>query len=664
MLPLLAPLLAALLLPAFDKVLLKDGRTVEGIIVKGDDPQITKLKIGLVEVPIRNDLIDKTYVENLEGYVPKNKQEEAELKKGNVLFEGSWMTRTRREDILKKRSDADKAAIADLLKKQKWKNAVQEETRHFVVTSNCTDAIRKEYEDRLEAYYKYFTDDWGITLSPGEVRGKMKFMLYRDYDDFLRETGVPWGVGGFFNFVTAELQLYHDVEDPEETRDTLFHEGNHLLTYLIDTRFRYPTWLNEGMAEYYGTATIDAKGVFHVGGLQYGRIVSLRTDKANDKFLHLRDDILLIEQSEYQYKQYAYGWSFVHFMMQSPKYGKGFRSFFANLPKNQDLKCEQVPFNEKREMLRLPKLDSVVDALEKRFGKSVEELEQEWVAYMDETYGELTATAWYKAAELALNNPRKDGGHVRDAMQYFDKACSMGIEVAACYRQYAELLRKGGLVEASEAEVVQPPDAAKAWAMIQKAILLDPIDAYNYSEAAGILILDGPLQDLDKAKSMCDTATALAGKSNWAVKKLVDELLALIEPAREQRRVAMEAELEASKHDQRLWYVAFWYQEPNPPPENLKDLSTVELRDLIRTGKVGAEDNVWQAWRDSNPDSGELVEGPNAWDKGWVKLKDCPIFAADLAAAPAAAGAPAVAAPTAPSGGGSAAGGGDAGGGG
>jgi hypothetical protein len=532
----LALLAAALLLPAFDEVLLKDGRTVAGTIVASDDPHVTRLRIGLVEVPIRNELIDKTWVEMLAGYVPKNRQEEEQLRQGNVLFEGTWMSRTRREDILRKRADADKAAIAELLRRQDWKNAVVEETRHFIVTSNCTDAVRREYEDRLEAYYKAFTEDWGITLSPGEVRGKMKFMLYRDYDDFLRETRQHAGVGGFFSFATGELQLYDDMRDPEETRDTLFHEGNHLLTYLIDTHFRYPTWLNEGMAEYYGTAEIDANGRFRVGDLQYGRIVSLRTDRANNAFLHLRPDVLLVGQDDYGYRQYAYGWSFVHFLMQSPRYARGFRSFFANLPKNQDVACRQdLHLSAIKTAVRVPEPASVVTALEKRLGKSIEALEQEWLVSIDATYGELTPMAWYKAAGLALDHPRADGSHVRDAMEYLDRACSLGIDVPACYRQYAELLRRGGAIEATEASSLAPPDPAKAWAMIQKAIQLDPIDGYNYVEAAGILILDGPLQDLDKAKSMCDTAGALADKGDWALQKLIGELLALIQPVLERR---------------------------------------------------------------------------------------------------------------------------------
>lgn len=638
-----AALVAACLLAApaaaFDKLLLKDGRAVEGLIVKGEDPAVTVLRIGKVDIPIRNDLIDKTWVENLEGYVPKNKQEEEYLRKGMVLFEGTWMSRTRRETELKKRAEADKAALAAALKRQDWRNAVTQESAHFTCKSNCTDEIRKEYLERLEAYYKYFTDDWGITLSPGEIKGKMKFMLYRDYADFLRVTGVPYGVGGFFSRADNELQLYHDVEDPDETRDTLFHEGNHLLTYLIDTSFDYPTWLNEGMAEYYGTTEIDEKGKFHVGGLQYARIASLRTDKDNDQFLRLRDDILMIEQDEYGYRQYAYGWSFVHFMMTSPAYAKAFRGFFATLPKNRELETENRAYSNILGTIREPTLDSVVRALEKKVGRSAEELEAEWLDYIDQNYGELTAMAYFKAAQLALRYPEDDGSHVRRAIEYLEKAIAQGIELAACYRAYAEILRKGGVLENADAAVVRKPDPVKAWEMIQKAIHFDPIAPYNYTEAAGILILDSPIQDLDRAKSMCDAAKALAGRDDYGVKSQVNELLALIEPARERQRERAELAAAEALLDKRIWHVAFYFIEGETPPPNLVDLPTAELRELIREGKVKAEDHVFQTYRVMDNETGELLEGTEPWDKEWIKVKDCPVFAEDLAAAqPAAAG--------------------------
>ncbi|HTE05458.1 MAG TPA: hypothetical protein VK824_04610, partial [Planctomycetota bacterium] len=84
---------AAVTAPAcFDKLLLVDGRTIEGEIVPSTDKASVRLKIAGVEIPVRADLISKTFVENLAGYVPKNKQEEDYLKKGWVLFENSWMS--------------------------------------------------------------------------------------------------------------------------------------------------------------------------------------------------------------------------------------------------------------------------------------------------------------------------------------------------------------------------------------------------------------------------------------------------------------------------------------------------------------------------------------------------------------------------------------------
>ncbi|HTE04666.1 MAG TPA: DUF1570 domain-containing protein, partial [Planctomycetota bacterium] len=527
---------------------------------------------------------------------------------------------------------------------QNWKNAVTEETRHFVVKSNCTEAVRKEYANRLEAYYTYFTEDWGISLSPGEVKGKMKFFLYRDYEDFLKQSGASWGVGGFFDFVNKELQLYDDQADQQLTRGVLFHEGNHLLTYLIDTSFRYPIWLNEGMAEYYGSTQIDEKGKFHVGGLQYERIVSLRTDKTNGKFMKLRE-VLTAEQPQFRARHYAVAWSFVNFMMESPKYGKQFRGFFANLAKNPDLKIEIKTYSNLKGSLKEAPLPNIIEALEKRFGKSLEQLEAEWLQYIDQAYGELSPEAWYLAARLALANPQDDGSHVKTAFDCYAKAVAGGIRNADCFRQYAEMLRKGGVKERGSKVKVEEPDQERAWEMIQKAIDLDPIEPYSYMEAAGILIIDGKLLDLDRAMSMIDIAMALGGTRNSVLKGLRDDLLAQIEPAREKSRVRAEAEAAAAASDPRQWHVAFFYVDGQKPPPNLVNLKTTDLSALIRSGKVKAADHVFQSWKYENEETHVLEPGPNPWDKDWVDLRDVPLFADDLAAA---AGAPVPAAGSAP----------------
>ena len=81
---------------AFDLVLLKDGRLVEGKLLSDGSDGTVVLQLPGADIPISMDLIDKFFVEDLEGYVPKSKLEEEQIKKGRVLFEGSWSRAARR----------------------------------------------------------------------------------------------------------------------------------------------------------------------------------------------------------------------------------------------------------------------------------------------------------------------------------------------------------------------------------------------------------------------------------------------------------------------------------------------------------------------------------------------------------------------------------------
>ena len=49
----------------------------------------------------------------------------------------------------------------------------------------------------------------------------------------------------------------------------LFHEFNHLVTYLIEPDFSYPIWLNEGMAEYF-SEPYPARAAVQVAALPKG----------------------------------------------------------------------------------------------------------------------------------------------------------------------------------------------------------------------------------------------------------------------------------------------------------------------------------------------------------------------------------------------------------
>ena len=157
----------------FDRVLLKDGRVIEGKLLDSSDTEYVTLRLPGADIPIPMTMVDTTYVEDLEDYVPKNAKEERELAKGNVLFEGRWMSKRRRDQALRERAEADKTLIDQLRRDQKWANHKTIETRHFIVKSNCRDEIAQRASDLLENYYNAFVDFWNIKLSPSEGKTKM-----------------------------------------------------------------------------------------------------------------------------------------------------------------------------------------------------------------------------------------------------------------------------------------------------------------------------------------------------------------------------------------------------------------------------------------------------------------------------------------------------------
>lgn len=624
--------------PAFDKVLLKDGRLIEGKLLESELSGYITLRLPGADIPIAESLVERTYVEDLETYVPKDKREEEYLAKGWVKFEDRWMSRTRRETELKKRKEAEAAAIEKLRHEQQWRNRKKFTTRHFAIESNLPQDLLDEYVNRLEAYYDYFTDFWAIKRSPAEAKTKLNVFLYRTRLDFYAVTGMPYGVAGFWSFPKKELHLFHDQEDPEQSLDTLFHEGNHMLTWLIDPGFEYPRWMNEGMAEYYGTAHLTEKNGFEVGGLQYGRIVSLRMDEVRKDVVPLRK-LFDATAREYGYQMYAPGWSFVHFLMQSERYANAFKSFFRNLPKNRDLKIENIAYRDiQGATLATPTLASVVASLEKTLGRSVQQLEEEWREWQTQAYGELTPRAYLQAArQVKVRMPGMEGAAWDEAIlqsfEYYQKAIDMGLEDSAGFREYAEMLRKGGIDSGGGAvAIVREPDQAKAWPLIERAIDLDPVNALNYCEAGGILIMDGPLQDLDRAEAMVMTARALSrpGTMAW---ELTDELMALIEPAKEKRRQAEARRAELAAMDRRVWMLQKYFTSDQTPPEPVADLSTGDVRELLRAGTFGGNDFIFQSYRDEDPETGELLSGSEPWDLGWVAVHTVPDFAEDLAAA-------------------------------
>lgn len=616
-----------------DRVLLNDGRQIEGVIKSETDEAVT-LEINGVDIPIKRELIDEVYPAITDDYEPQDAKERRYLERGFVKFEGRWMSRSRYENELEDRREAEAEELERLKKEQQWRNRKKFDTRYFTIESNLPEDVLDEWVMLLETYYKYFREYWGIKISPKVAREEKKVVLYRTKDDFFRANpDIPRGVLGYFSSHLGELHIFYDFRDPYLSQTVLFHEFNHLLTYLIDPDFSYPIWLNEGMAEYYGTADVDEDGDFVVGAQQDGRLVRIYKDKADGNLLGIAE-LMLTEQPRFSAREYAYAWSFCHFLMENDEYHNAFRAFFGNLPNNGDISTTKIPYDYGRDTRDTCDLYDVLEAFEKRMGESVEDLEAEWLDWIEQAYDDLNPRAYYRAAQTELWEPKADGSHIVKAVEHFEKAVELGIDDPECFRQYAEMLRKGGIVERNVKMTPIEPDPVRAYEMIQRAIELDPLNPLFYLEAGGILIMESELLDPDAAAQMAETGRALDPKSPQ-VEELYNELVQVIEESRDKLRKRAERAAELAAADDRVWFIVPHYFEGEEPPPRIDDLSTDDLRELIAAGAVDGKDWAWQGNREVDETTGELVEGTEPWEKDYVPLAEIPEFAADLEAAAA-----------------------------
>jgi hypothetical protein len=622
----------------FDRVVLTDGRIIEGDIQDSDDPDHLLLRIRSVDVLISNDLISTTFRENLDNYEPANKKEEDYLKRGWVLFEGRWMAKTRREQELSKRASADKRAIKEILDRQKWKNAIEISSPHFTLKSNCDEALIEAYAARLEQFYKYFRQDWGVKLSPGERKGKLGVDLFRSFSDQFRISSAGGEIMISFNFGTGDISLTRNRDDPDEGWRDMYEAVFNQLSFYINPKFQYPRWFRASMAEYFATARVDEKGKFHLGEPNYGYVFRLQQALDDGSVPPL---IAAIHPDDHEYESIhrPMRWSFIHFLMQSPDYGKATKAFYTTLSHNRDANIRQgVSWYRQGAAVGLVEEPDLLHALEKRLSRSIDELEQEWLDSLVTDNADYPANAFAQAGNRALtaaNRSESDSEGeelVESVFEYFAQAADKGMPSAYFYRNYAQLLRKGGIDDTRRTLLPHRPDGPGAWKMIEIAIEKDPVDPYNYTEAAGILIIDGPLQDLDRAADYAATAMGIAGPRNYSVKSLHHDLMALIEPAREAQRVRAENAADRASRDQRIWLVQPYYLENEATPEQLSDLSTQDIRDLIEAGTLDGKDWVYQTYYDTDPATGDPQIGEELWNHEWVQLKDVPVFEEDLAA--------------------------------
>lgn len=482
-----AACLAVLALSArADAIQFKDGRYFDVMkIVEAEGGYKLVLKNG--EIFVKKDLVQLVQMSDASGnYVPQNDEEKAKVEKGLVPYEGKWVPKADRDKAVQKKSDDAKKAMEEAKKHQEWRDRYIQETAHFRFEYTIPQAKAKEYMELMEVYYDTFLRKWGIKPPPKQP--KLPVCFYHDQEYYYQVSGAPRGAIGYFRFVDPiELNFYYDRNDERLTLDVMFHETNHYLTHLINTKFHYPPWVNESLAEYYGASQWDPKKkAMSVGHIQEGRLVVLMDAMSGDEWQGLEE---MIRLDDFNALHYAWGWSFVHFLMENKKYSAGFQKFYMAL--GTDKNVTRVPFQG--DMLKC-EANEVIKVLKGYLGvKDLKALEKEWHDYVKGLKLE-SHRGYEEAAQWAEN-----WGLRIKAGRYYKTAIEKGTQNPLTYDDYGEWLRRDGKPE-------------EAIGMHEKAIELDPMNAYFWlhlghaCEAAG---------DNAKGESLKKLALELEPNDPW-----------------------------------------------------------------------------------------------------------------------------------------------------
>ncbi len=458
-----------------DLLVLKDGRVFGGVkMVREGDAVVLKYLNGDVRVP--DALIEAVLIEGAPLPEPATDEERAQREKGLVSFRGKWVPAAERERAIRKEMDARRKAIEEHRKHSEWRNRYQFKTKNFEFESTQPPWLNEQYSEALEAYFKEFARVWKVRVP--QKWGRLKVCFYGSRKEFHQVGGVGGGVLAYYRFVNPrELNFYYDRADPEMSIACLFHEANHYLTDLMDESFQYPHWVNEAMAEYYGSVEWDReKKTMKVGALQQGRLAELQKDIELGRLMTLRE---IVASGGRDYRHYYWGWSLVHFLMETPKYRDRFMKFFADLARSSDVNRRPMGF---------PGLTQLKDGEEGlrvflgRMGLQEQDLaalEKEWMEYIRK----FTATVSVRGLEEAGLRAESEGRQIR-ATRLLKAAIDGGSKRAQVHLAYATcLMRKGMAGDAAARE--------EALKVSENAVALGPLEAGAWAQRALITFLSG-----------------------------------------------------------------------------------------------------------------------------------------------------------------------------
>ena len=383
-----APAADAVPRDGLDAVLLADGRTV---ICRAN-----RFADGTVEMSFEGGavVVPAAAVAEIRKFAdfdpePRDEGERKSAAAGLVRWGGKWIEAKARDAALEADRARERKARADAGVATDWADRARRNTAHFAIESNLRKQDVDLYENLLESFYTYFTS--GLKVS---VKNRIPVLIFRTREEFQehqrKDSGhvLEHAVGYFMPVVGKEhLVLYDWQGDREETIDTLFHETTHLFLHLANPEVRLPALINEGIAEYYGAATVK-KGKITRGLVQDGRLVDLlamiddrRLPSLGVLLAHGHPDRNAADYERFATEDYAAAWAFVHFLFHAED-GKYLPRLIAYLNAHWSLKEKDAASGSTKERRWMKFVDDKQLFLRTFKVKDFATLDREFAAYV------------------------------------------------------------------------------------------------------------------------------------------------------------------------------------------------------------------------------------------------------------------------------------------
>ncbi|MFC7378750.1 tetratricopeptide repeat protein [Brevundimonas sp. GCM10030266] len=370
----------------------------------------------------------------------------------NVVRRVAWLAGA----VLLLALSAPQAALAD------WRRA---ETAHFIVYSNGSERNLRDYSARLERFDALLRH---VTSGPTHVEGLRKLPVYLvENGRELRvvQPDLPEGVDGFYRASSADIRaiLIRGRRD-----DLLLHEYTH--HYMSQTSpGSYPGWFREGYAEYFATATVDARGRSTVGLPDPGRLRTLQEQRWLPLDALLTASPMALEGRGQRGAFYSQAWLLTHYLMSSPERQQRLAAYLLDLRGGAD----------------------PVEAFLTRMDTTPESFARELRAYMDRglRYAELTMPALDPAvAVTAMPDSADDvmliGLYIRERRPGSENPAVLAEARAAVARHPGDAL---ALTVLANAEMTLG-DPAAAEPILQQVLALEPANVEALLMAARLRI--------------------------------------------------------------------------------------------------------------------------------------------------------------------------------